>query len=279
MADLITAIIHTRNEEKNIRRAIESIGDLCEDILVADMNSSDQTVEIARSLGARVIDVPDVGYVEPVRSLAEQAALGEWILRIDADEIVPKELCDKIREVVAEGRVDVVRMCRLNFMFGKRVRGTGWQASRDRHYFLFRRGALQEWRIENGIHGAPQPVADARVADIQGGENLCVWHFNYTDWNHFIEKLNRYSSVEARENLEKGLKPTLRFLARNLMKEVVRRGVEGRPWRDGSTGFGLLWMQLTYRILVFLKMRQNMGVGDRDSIEAIYGDLASEAHR
>ena len=85
---MITAIINTRNEEHNVGRAISSLNEVADEIIVADMASSDDTVKIALQLGARIIEVPNIGFVEPARKLAVSAASHEWILLLDADEIV-----------------------------------------------------------------------------------------------------------------------------------------------------------------------------------------------
>lgn len=274
MTATITGIVHTKNEERNIRRALLSLAPVCDELLVVDMQSTDRTREIAESLGAKVLSVPDYGYVEPAIREAWEHVTTDWILRIDADEVVPPALGREYRRIADAAEVDLVSNGRLNFMFGERVNGVGWSAEDDRHFFFFRRGSL-DLGDANRIHNLPRPAAGAKVQRLECSEELCVWHFSYTDWSQFVTKINRYTSVEADELGEVGVsgRGFLRLLVA-LLREFGNRFVKGAAWRDGLTGLLLVWMMLTYRVLSFAKARQLHRVGDVDAIERIYDDLA-----
>ena len=91
----ISAVINTLNEESNIAFCLETLK-WCDEIIVVDMQSEDRTVEIAANFTDKIYNFERVGYVEPARKFAVEQATGDWILLIDADELVPKQLADKL---------------------------------------------------------------------------------------------------------------------------------------------------------------------------------------
>src|SRR3989344_481695 len=93
----VSAVVNTWNEEKNIKRCIDSLSSWVDEIVVVDMNSTDATREIAQKLGARVYSHPQTGYVEPARNFAIEKARSEWIFVIDTDEEVGSHLAAKIQ--------------------------------------------------------------------------------------------------------------------------------------------------------------------------------------
>jgi glycosyltransferase involved in cell wall biosynthesis len=90
----------TYNEEENIGRCLKAVKDLTDEIVVVDGSSTDKTVEIAKKFGARVIitDNPQIFHINKQKAL--DACQGEWILQLDADEVVTKELAREIKEVL-----------------------------------------------------------------------------------------------------------------------------------------------------------------------------------
>lgn len=273
----VTGIVHTKNEERDIARALRSLRPLCDQLLVADMGSTDRTKEIAEEFGARVLSVPDFGYVEPAWALALAHVDTEWAMRIDADEIVPPELAHRLETVVRNDEADVVEIGRRNFMFGRPLKGTGWAPASDRHFFLFKPGMLESIPpSESSIHRVMRPLDGARVTHLPLRDDLAVWHFNYIDWDHFVVKMNRYTTIEAMERADEN-PIRLKTLLRQSFDQLAWRGIRRKAWRDGYRGAGLVWMMVTYRVLVYLKSRQLADVGDASSIRETYDAVAAEA--
>ena len=96
----ISALVHTRNEAAVLGPCLESLR-WVDELIVADMGSTDATREIAAAAGARVIDVPVVPLVDTVRNLAVGQCAGPWVLVVDADERVPPTLAARLREIAA----------------------------------------------------------------------------------------------------------------------------------------------------------------------------------
>jgi glycosyltransferase involved in cell wall biosynthesis len=134
---LISATIVTLNEERNIRRAIESLT-CVDEVLVVDSGSTDRTLDIAFELGARVIEQPWRGYAGQ-KNFAAKTASYDWILSIDADEAVTPELAAEILALKrAEPEVDGYSMPRMARYLGRWIHHSGWYP--DRKVRLYHRG-------------------------------------------------------------------------------------------------------------------------------------------
>src|SRR5450759_4249900 len=104
----ISVVINTLNEEANIAYALRSVRTWVDEIVVVDMHSDDRTREVAETYGARVYLHDRVGYVEPARRFALAKATGDWILILDADELIPPRLARRLSDIAAAGQADVV---------------------------------------------------------------------------------------------------------------------------------------------------------------------------
>ena len=267
----ITGIIHTRNESAYIAQAIGSLVGFVDEVLVADMASTDDTVEIARSLGARVIQVPEYGFADPARQLAVDSATYEWIFLLDADEVATPALGTRIKQLAAAEVVDVVSIPRLNYMFGKAIRHSGWSPDDDRQLRFFRRSAMV---LTGSIHNFFNVAPGSHIEMLEAEDALSIHHFNYTDWSNFVSKMDRYTSIEAEQLLDRGERPGLAWLVRGSAREFLRRLVWKRGYRDGFEGFALTWLMMTYKLLVFAKAKQLRDKGDAATIRSSYASVA-----
>ncbi|PYU89881.1 MAG: glycosyltransferase family 2 protein, partial [Acidobacteria bacterium] len=116
MGPRISVVVNTLNEEKNLPYALRSVRSWVDEIVVVDMHSQDRTVEIAREYGAKVYSHEPMGFVEPARAFAVAQAGGDWILILDADEVVPLLLSRRLREIARRDEADVVTLPRLNYL-------------------------------------------------------------------------------------------------------------------------------------------------------------------
>ena len=211
----ISVIIHTFNEERNIRNCLETVK-WADEIIIVDMYSDDKTVEIAKEYTDKIYFFERVGYVEPARQFALEKATHEWILVVDADELVPLKLKNKLIEIMEKDLADVVFIPCNNYFFGRLMQGTGWGALQDYHPRFFKKNFVS---FSEGIHAKFRINKDARIYYIDDPETGFI-HFNYIDVEHFLDKLNRYTTIEAK-NMFKGIKPAL-----NLGKLLLRFLIE-----------------------------------------------------
>lgn len=264
----ISAVILARNEEHNIRYCLETL-QWCDEIIVVDMESSDRTVEIAREYTDRIFSHPTVAAFDIAKKYAVEQAHGEWILLIDADEMIPPALADSLKLRVERNDADVFRIPFKHYILGDWVQNSGWGYSPLPR--LFRSGSI---RFEKTIHGYMHITEGVRVRELEPGEDRCIIHFNYTDSRHFIEKLNRYTSVEADHLYEKGEHFSYYALFRSALRAFHGRYVKGKGYKDGVRGFALSMMMAFYNVLTHIKLWEQWEFKDV-SVEARYDRLRS----
>ena len=114
---LISAVIITLNEEKNIGKCLDSLKAVADEIVVVDSFSTDQTERVAKERGAKFIQNKFANYVTQ-HEFADKQASHDIILTIDADEVLSDELIDSIQKVKRYWRCDGYSMCRLAFLCG-----------------------------------------------------------------------------------------------------------------------------------------------------------------
>ncbi len=269
----ISAVLNTLNEERRLAFALRSVREWVDEIIVVDMHSTDATREIAESFGAKVFLHEPLGYADPARMFALEQATGDWVLLLDADEVVPHPLSERLKEVARRNEADVVLIPWLNYLLGAPLRGTGWGPSQDRHERFFRRGSVA---AQSTIHAYLQIQPGARVLSLPYSEGLAVVHFAYLDVRHFVEKLNRYTDIEAERIHGDPRAGSVPRACVRASREFVRRYIRNRGYKDGWRGFYLSALMATYRIAVAAKVREWQINGDRRAVEAAY---AAEAEK
>ena len=193
----ISAIVITLNEEKNIRECLESLN-WCDELIVVDSSSTDRTVEIAQGFNAKVQIVDNQTYGEK-RNTGIDMASGEWILWIDADERITPELQKEITELIAADKqpYEAYLINRKSFFINKFIKHCGWYP--DFTLRLFRRST--------GIRFNTLLVHESAVfSGDKGRLKNDILHYTDRDFEHYISKLNSYTTLSARQLFEKGRK-------------------------------------------------------------------------
>jgi glycosyltransferase involved in cell wall biosynthesis len=188
---ILSIVIITHNEEANIGRTLASVQALVADgngeIIVVDSGSTDRTVEIAKSFGAKVFIETWKGYAAQKNSALDKAT-GDWILSLDADEEVEPDLAKKISIAISDQQRSVGHwMTRKNFFLGRWIkRGGFWP---DWKLRLFRRGA--------GRFEARAVHEDVQVQGLTAKLHGALLHHSYPTLADYIDHMNRYSSLGA----------------------------------------------------------------------------------
>ena len=270
----VSVIINTLNEEKNIKNCLESVK-WADEILLVDMHSEDRTVEIARKYTDRILYHEKLGYVEPARIFAVENATNEWIVVIDADELVPKKLKKRIDHIVEDNLADVIKIPHNNYFFGKKMNSAGWGPLQDKHYRVFKKDFV---KLENEIHSHLEIKDNARIYEIEDPDEGFI-HFNYMDFEHFVEKMNNYTTIEAKNlyNDDKDIK--FKSLLKQLYNEFKSRYYNGGGRKEGFRGFSLSLLMVMYRVLIYSKlklMREFNSEEPRKKVIEKYNQIAEE---
>ena len=224
----LSVAVIVRDEERDIRACLESVA-WADEIVVLDSGSTDATVEIARSLGARV-EVTDWPGFGAQKNRAIERCSGDWILSLDADERVAPPLHAAIERAIADpGEHAAFRMPRLSTYCGRQMRHGGWWP--DYVTRLFRRGRA---RFSNDI------VHERLVADGPTGTLAQpLLHDTYADLEEVIDKLNRYSSAGARRLSDAGIRGSLTRAIGHGLWAFVRTYLVRAGFLDGREGLML----------------------------------------
>ncbi len=248
----ISVLINTFNEERNIKYCLETVK-WAEDIVIVDMYSEDKTVEIAKNYTDRIFFFERCGYADPARPFALEKAKFDWCLIIDADELVPYKMYLKIKEIISNDLADVVYFPRNNYFFGILLQGNCFGALQDKQPRLFKKNFMV---LSPAVHAIFNIKKNARVMIVENPEEGFI-HFSCIDVEHFIDKLNRYTTIEA-DNIFKGLKKKPESFLKELyliVREVGGRFLFRKGYKDGVIGLYLALLSGSYRVSSFLKLR------------------------
>lgn len=247
MASKISVVINTYNEEKDIERALESVKWAME-IIVCDMHSTDKTVELAKKAGAKIIWHPREEVVERARNFAVSKASGDWILIIDPDEEIPVDLVKKLQQIADNMKqIDYVRIPRSNLIFGKVLKHSGWWP--DLNIRFFKKGKVT-WTDE--IHRPPKVTGEG--LDLEDKEQYAIIHHSYKSVSQFLERMNRYTAVQANELIEGGYKFDWKDLFEKPLSEFLSRFFALEGYKDGLHGLVLGLLQAFSCLIVYLKL-------------------------
>jgi glycosyltransferase involved in cell wall biosynthesis len=192
----ISVVLIAFNEEKNIRRAIES-ADWADEILVVDSESVDRTREIAESLGAKVVVRKWLGFAAQ-KQFAVDCAANEWIFSLDADEKISAELTEEIRCLKnSSPAADGYKIPRLSFYMNRPIRRGGWYPDWQLRFFDRRKG---NWK-DVLIHESVEMNAGARIEKLKGD----ILHYSVENAAHHHRMIGeRYAPLAARRMFEDG---------------------------------------------------------------------------
>lgn len=192
----LSAVLITRNEEANLPDCLASLAGLADEILVLDSNSSDGTVRIAQAAGARVQRHAFEGY-GPAKQRALEMATGEWVLSVDADERVTPALASEIRHVLdGEPSADGFYVRRRVFYIGRRLRRGGTGGDWVLRLFRRERGRFAAVPIHEYVE------VDGRTTRLRA----CLDHHAYPSLAAHLEKMNRYTDLQASTKRARGVR-------------------------------------------------------------------------
>jgi len=244
MRDKISACVIAFNEERKIRRCLQSLA-WCDEIVVVDSFSTDRTLEICREFTDRVYQHEWLGYIGQ-RNLVREMSRYPWILFLDSDEEVSPELRDEILAEFERGTGDFVgyEFPRLVYYLGRWIRHGEWYP--DVKLRLFKK--------EFGRTEGQEPHDRVYVnGDVKRLKNP-VWHYTYDDITDHVNTLNRFSSIGAQQKFvheapfrwsDLFFRPMFRFIKGYLLR---------RGFLDGSHGFLIALMSAYGAFLKYAKL-------------------------
>ncbi|MCX5578107.1 glycosyltransferase family 2 protein [Kaistia terrae] len=222
----LSAIIIAKDEARDLPACLASLA-FCDEIVVVDSGSTDDTVAIAEAKGCRVLIRTDWAGFGAQKQRALDAATGDWVLSIDADEVIPHALAAEIRAAIETRAAAGYRVNRLNSFLGKPLRHGGWYP--DRHLRLARRDAARF--TKDLVHEAL--VVDGTVGDLATD----MPHQSYRDLDEVLDKQHRYALSGAEQRRLNGRNGGVGKATQRAIWMFIRLYVVKRGFLDGREGF------------------------------------------
>ncbi len=279
MAAKLTVLIPCKNERRNIRPCIESVQSIADELLIADSGSTDGTLDIVRDMvdsldgECRIIERDYINSAD-FKNWAIPQARHEWVLVVDADERVPQELADEIRQLLVNppAEIDGYWIGRDNHYLGHRIHHCGWNTD----------DVLRLFRRELGHYQTRWVHAEVELDDSRT-QRLKTPFLHYTTWStdDYLKKMNRYAAWGALNFRDEKGRKTAGFLPmitraplRFLQLYVLRLG-----FLDGIPGLQVCMFTAFYSFLKQAKlweMRQAVPQPDPESGRPLTADGENE---
>jgi glycosyltransferase involved in cell wall biosynthesis len=240
----ITAYVLTFNEARQLRAVLESVK-WADEIIVVDSFSTDDTVEIAREFGARIIREKFCGFGK-LRNLALDAAQHDWIFSLDADERCTPELAGEIRRELAGGPAyHAYFVPRKSHFLGKWMRHSGWYPDYRQPQFFNRKKMRYAEDLVHETYKLNGRIGYLREHAMQ---------FPWPTLEIATGKLQRYSTLMAERYHAAGKRASLAKLLGSPVGMFLKVFVVQSGWRDGRHGFILARLYAYYTFLKYAKL-------------------------
>ncbi len=230
----LSVVVVAKNEERTICRVLDAVRAVADEMLVVDSGSDDETIEIATSKGAKVVHQDWLGYAGQ-KNFALSLAKSDWLLSLDADEIMTAEAVAEVKEIVAgetAGKCDGYKIPRVLYIGEQPVRHGGFYPDAQLRLIQNGRGKFRDRMVHERI------FVDGAVGDLKHS----MLHYSYRNVDEFTRAMDKYARLSAEQYKQDGSKkwrsnplnelfhPVWTFFARY----VLRLG-----FLDGKLGFEL----------------------------------------
>jgi (heptosyl)LPS beta-1,4-glucosyltransferase len=246
---ILVGIILTYNESKHITDCIESLR-FCDEIVVFDSFSTDDTMTLAMWAGVQLIQHPFTDYASQRNAALEAVSdVADWVLFVDADERVSEALAQEVRAAIKQENVAGFRIPRHNYIFGKLTKGAGWYPDYQ----------LRLLRVGKARYDTTRPVHE--VVQLEGEMGTLtnpLIHYNYQDAAQFAAKQRRYVAYDAKILYEQGVRAKPHHLITQPLRHFWWRYLTLKGYGDGFHGLRLsalmAWYEYRkYRLLAELQ--------------------------
>lgn len=226
-----SAVIITHNVAHVIGDCLAALAQVTDDIVVLDSYSDDGTVEICRQAKVRLVPHDWLGF-SATKNIGNSLAKHDWILSIDADEVLSSELIATLKNLKVENG-KVYALDRLTSYCGQFIHYCGWYP--DWKVRLFHRRQV-EWQGDF-VHETLAIPADFQEVRLDGK----LFHYSYRDGDDHLRRIEKYARLAAKEQFAKGKKATFVKLWLSPVARFIRTLVLKKGFLDGRAGWTISW--------------------------------------
>jgi len=240
----LSVVVITKNEERNIEDCLNSVYGWADEIVVVDDQSTDRTVELSQKFAGKVFHrrMDNEG---THRNWAYAQAKNEWVLSLDADEIVSPELREELSKILPTTKFHAFSIPLRNYIGKYWVKHSGWYPAGKLRLFMKSRFKYEEVQVHprvflNGDTGHMQPPAD-------------IIHKGYPDFEHFLQSLNRQTTLEAQKWVDTGRHMSGGKALWRTVDRFFRSFFGKQGYKDGFIGFMIAFYASLYQIMSYAK--------------------------
>jgi glycosyltransferase involved in cell wall biosynthesis len=237
----LSIIIIAKNESENIADCINS-ANFADEIIVLDSKSSDDTVSISKKLGAKVFIRSWRGY-GPQKNLAIEFCSGNWILSLDADERISKDLKAEIQTVLKNPEFSAYTIQRRSYFLSKFIKFSGWRSDRVLRLFINGKASYSNDRVHERL------LTNEKIGFLKGH----IIHYSYRNLDTVLNKINLYSHLAALDLKDKKVKGSLKKALLHGLWAFIRTYFLRLGFLDGREGFILAFSQFEHTYYKYLK--------------------------
>lgn len=258
----ISALVVTLNESHFLDECLSSIS-FCEEILVVDLGSIDESTDIAKKYGAKVVSHEKVPSSEYIRPIFAPTLKNDWVLVIDPDEVVKSDLLIEIRELFNEikdkSNISDVIVPWVFYFKNYKLKGTPWGGDNSKALIINNKNFEFVPQIHNGQRRSPNSI---QVFTPKIFDEAYLQHKWMSGWLQFMEKHRRYLKAEAEARYKNDSNPKISKLLISPIKEFLWAYFKKKGFMDGFTGLFLsvfwAWYQTSarYRHIKFARLKK-----------------------
>jgi len=250
----VSAVMITLNSARLLRRVLDALH-WCDEVVVVDSGSTDATVAIAEARGCRVLHRPFDGFGNQ-KAFAVNAARNEWVLVVDADEVVTDELRDEIGRRVAEAEAGLRQQIPTAFRGFEVPISLIFLGRLMRHGREYKMPHLRLFNRRFGNYNSARVHEDVILEGPVGRLENHMLHDSYGSLHEYFEKFNRYTTAGARDLLSRVRKASLsqvifRFPLTFLKEYLLKRNIQ-----NGYPGFVWSLFSALYPVVKYAKLRE-----------------------
>jgi glycosyltransferase involved in cell wall biosynthesis len=240
----VTAIVASRNEAHLLRRCLDALT-FCDEIIVVDIDSTDETAAVAREFGASILPHPYVAIADEARPEAIAAARHDWVLLRDPDEVMPPSLRAQIVDLFCDldPAVGLITGPIRYYFAGRPLHGTAWGGVRTAR-MLARRDLVD---FPTTVHGKLARKPGSRDLDIPFAGDNAIEHYWAAGYRDVVEKHRRYLRLEGAARAGAGETTSMRRILAAPLPAFYDSFVRQRGYRDGVRGLLLSVVWSVYR--------------------------------
>lgn len=242
----ISVVISAWNEEAKLKRSLSSVKNWADEIIVVDSSSTDATPQIARQFTSKVFKRPNNPMLNSNKNYGFSKATSDWILSLDADEEVTRELANEMRSAIsASGDVVGYWIPRKNILFGKWITHGLWWPDKQLRLFRKNKGKFPCVHVHEYL-AVDGPTDSLREPYI---------HYNYESISQFIRKMDTiYTESEVQKLLATNYQLSWSDAVRFPVSDFVKIYFAQEGYKDGLHGLVLSILQAFYSCIVFAKL-------------------------